>query len=30
MLDHEAEAVATRTLEAPATAGAGVQSMYTC
>jgi len=30
MLDHEAEAVAARTLEAPVTAGAGVQSMYTC
>ena len=30
MLDHEAEAVAARTQEAPVTAGAGVQSMYTC
>lgn len=29
MLDHEAEAVAARTLEAPVTAGAGAQSMYT-
>ena len=29
MPDHEAEAVAGRTLEAPVTAGAGVQSMYT-
>lgn len=28
MLDHEAEAVATRTLEAPATAGAGVQNLF--
>jgi hypothetical protein len=27
MLDHEAEAVAARTLEAPVTAGAGVQSI---
>ena len=28
MLDHEAEAVAALTREAPVTAGAGVQSMY--
>ena len=30
MLDHEAEAVAARTREAPVTAGAGVRSTYTC
>ena len=30
MLDHKAEAVAARTREAPVTAGAGVQSTYTC
>jgi len=28
MPDHEAEAVAGRTLEAPVTAGAGVQNLF--